>query len=137
MPLGADCGDRHHDVHVTSYELKGLESRPAQRCQAPDGSSARSSLSHDTLGYGHLRRNLLIATALSEMDPRPEILLIGGIRQAGAFAMPRGVDCVTLPAYAKQSDGSYRPRELGGDLARLARLRAQAIRARSTGSTRT
>lgn len=89
--------------------------------------------SHDTLGYGHLRRNLLIATALSEMDPRPEILLIGGMREAGAFAMPRGVDCVTLPAYAKQSDGSYRPRELGGDLARLARLRAQAIRSTVDG----
>ena len=83
--------------------------------------------SHDTLGYGHLRRNLLIARALSEIDPRPEILLIGGMREAGAFVLPPGTDCVTLPAYAKQSDGSYRPRELGGDLARLTRLRSATI----------
>ncbi len=89
--------------------------------------------SHDTLGYGHLRRNLLIASALSELEPRPEILLIGGMREAGAFAMPPGVDCVTLPAYAKQSDGSYQPRELGGDLARLSRLRARTIRSAAEG----
>lgn len=89
--------------------------------------------SHDTLGYGHLRRNLLIAAALAELEPRPEILLIGGMREAGAFAMPPGVDCVTLPAYAKQGDGSYRPRDLGHDLARLARLRARTIRSAADG----
>ncbi|WP_095588470.1 glycosyltransferase family protein [Actibacterium ureilyticum] len=89
--------------------------------------------SHDTLGYGHLRRNLLLAAALSEITPRPEILLIGGMREAGAFTMPAGVDCVTLPAYAKQSDGSYWPRDLGGDLARLADLRARTIRSTAEG----
>jgi len=89
--------------------------------------------SHDTLGYGHLRRNLLLATALSELTPRPEILLIGGMREAGAFALPPGTDIVTLPAYAKQGDGSYRPRELGGDLERLARLRSRTIRSAAEG----
>lgn len=89
--------------------------------------------SHDTLGYGHLRRNLLLAAALSELDPRPEILLICGMREAGAFAMPAGVDCVTLPAYAKQGDGSYRPRDLGGDLTRLASLRSRTIRSAAEG----
>ncbi|MFQ6550229.1 glycosyltransferase family protein [Aestuariibius sp. 2305UL40-4] len=89
--------------------------------------------SHDTLGYGHLRRNLLIAAALSEMTPRPEILLIGGMREAGAFVLPAGVDCVTLPAYAKQGDGSYRPRDLGTDLTRLTALRSQMIRSAVEG----
>ncbi|WP_052249770.1 hypothetical protein [Tateyamaria sp. ANG-S1] len=89
--------------------------------------------SHDTLGYGHLRRNLLIAKALSELDPKPEILLIGGMREAGAFALPSGTDCVTLPAYAKQSDGSYRPRELGDDIARLARMRSRIIKSVAAG----
>jgi len=89
--------------------------------------------SHDTLGYGHLRRNLLIAQALSEIEPRPEILLIGGMREAGAFVLPPGTDSVTLPAYAKQGDGSYQPRELGGDLARLTRLRSTTIRSAATG----
>jgi predicted glycosyltransferase len=89
--------------------------------------------SHDTLGYGHLRRNLLIARALSEIEPRPEILLIGGMREAGAFVLPPGTDSVTLPAYAKQGDGSYQPRELGGDLARLTRLRSTTIRSAAAG----
>lgn len=89
--------------------------------------------SHDTLGYGHLRRNLLIARALSEIEPRPEILLIGGMREAGAFVLPPGTDCVTLPAYAKQDDGSYQPRELGDDLVRLTRLRSMTICGAATG----
>ncbi|SEM58732.1 Predicted glycosyl transferase [Loktanella fryxellensis] len=85
--------------------------------------------SHDTLGFGHLRRNLLIAGALKQGLRTPEILMIGGMREAGAFAMPDGVDCVTLPAYAKGSDGTYRPRDLGGDLGALRSLRAQIIAA--------
>jgi predicted glycosyltransferase len=89
--------------------------------------------SHDTLGYGHLRRNLLLAAALSEIEPRPEILLVGGMREAASFAMPTGVDCLTLPAYAKQGDGSYRPRDLGGDLARLTALRSRTIRSAAEG----
>ena len=84
--------------------------------------------SHDTLGYGHLRRNLLIAMALSELDPQPEILVVCGMREAGAFEVPPRTDCLTLPAYAKQGDGSYRPRALGQDIARLARMRARTIR---------
>lgn len=85
--------------------------------------------SHDTLGFGHLRRNLLIAGALRESATRPEILMITGMREAGAFQMPEGVDCVSLPAYAKGSDGVYRPRDLGGDVNMLRDLRAQLIRA--------
>jgi len=85
--------------------------------------------SHDTLGYGHLRRNLLIASALRGLDPAPDILMIAGMREAGAFELPPGVDLMTLPAYEKGSDGSYRPRDLGGDLPALVRVRAQAIQA--------
>lgn len=85
--------------------------------------------SHDTLGFGHLRRNLLIATALKARLAQAEILMIGGMREAGAFEFPKGVDCITLPAYAKGSDGTYAPRDLGGDLAALTELRAKMIKA--------
>ncbi len=88
--------------------------------------------SHDTLGFGHLRRNLLLAGALRGLDPAPDVLLIAGMREAGAFDMPPGVDCLTLPAYAKRADGSYGPRDLGTDLAPLALLRASAIEAAVT-----
>ncbi|CTQ31888.1 glycosyltransferase family protein [Jannaschia rubra] len=85
--------------------------------------------SHDTLGFGHLRRNLLIAAALRQMEPAPQVLMITGMREAGAFELPPGVDCISLPAYAKGVDGTYRPRDLGGDLAALAALRARTIEA--------
>jgi len=85
--------------------------------------------SHDTLGFGHLRRNLMIARALRESPLSPEILMIVGMREAGTFELPQGVDCLALPAYAKGGDGSYRPRDLGADLRRLTGLRARTIEA--------
>jgi predicted glycosyltransferase len=53
--------------------------------------------------------------------------MIGGMREAGAFELPHGVDCLTLPAYAKGSDGTYRPRDLGESLAILTAVRSGAI----------
>lgn len=85
--------------------------------------------SHDTLGFGHLRRNLLLADALRRCASQPEILLVAGMREAGAFEIPAGVDCLTLPAYSKGSDGQYQPRDLGGDLGELTNLRASIIKA--------
>ncbi|MFT3802425.1 MAG: glycosyl transferase family 28 [Burkholderiaceae bacterium] len=85
--------------------------------------------SHDTMGLGHIRRNLLIAQALAKGPINAEVLLISGIRQAGSLLLPPGVDLVTLPAYRKDPDGSYRPDALGDDVHQLTRLRAEVIRA--------
>ncbi|WP_372615339.1 glycosyltransferase family protein [Aquicoccus sp.] len=85
--------------------------------------------SHDTLGYGHLRRNMLLAGALKQCACAPDILLIAGMREAGAFAMPPGVDCVSLPAYAKSETGEYTARDLSTGLDGLRRIRAATIRA--------
>ena len=84
--------------------------------------------SHDAVGLGHLRRNLAIARALAD-DGRRSILLITGAREAAAFHVPRGVDVLTLPAYAKAGAGQYVPRSLGTSKARLASLRAGTIAA--------
>ena len=85
--------------------------------------------SHDTMGLGHMRRNLLIATALARSELHPIILMIAGAREAATFAMPAGVDCVTLPAFGKQTNGQYRARSLALSLKTLAALRANTIRA--------
>jgi len=85
--------------------------------------------SHDTLGFGHLRRNLMLAARLKQMSPEPDILLISGTSEAGAFDLPAGVDLLTLPAYAKQSCGGYVPRRLSMDVRELRDLRAGVIRA--------
>lgn len=100
----------------------------------PSTAAPRIALySHDTMGLGHIRRNMLLAQALSAAPLHAEVLLISGIREAGAFPLPPGVDSVTLPAYRKLADGRYRPRALGEDLARLVALRALTIRAALAG----
>lgn len=85
--------------------------------------------SHDTMGYGHLRRNILLARALKQCSGKPDILLIAGMREAGAFSLPEGVDCVSLPAYAKNAQGQYSARDLGTGLDGLRKLRSSTIRA--------
>jgi predicted glycosyltransferase len=91
-------------------------------------SSVRIALySHDTMGLGHVRRNLLIAQALADSSLQANTLIIAGVREAGAFVMPQGGDCLTLPAYRKDHNGEYAPRSLAMETASLAILRSQVI----------
>lgn len=85
--------------------------------------------SHDTMGLGHLRRNLRIAQALRRSPLEPGILLISGTRIARTFNLPPGIDCLTLPALYKQSDGRYRSRSLEMPLHELIALRARIMQA--------
>jgi predicted glycosyltransferase len=110
----------------------GAAPAPRARSEAPvpavGGRPLRIVLySHDTQGLGHMRRNLLIAKSLLTMEPRPNILLIGGAREMGSLAIPPGIDCITLPGLGKSSEGEYRPRSLSISLRRLIDLRASAI----------
>lgn len=61
--------------------------------------------SHDTMGMGHLRRNLLIATALTTGSLQAESLIISGAREAAFFTEQAGIDCVTFACVAKRSRG--------------------------------
>ena len=83
--------------------------------------------SHDTMGLGHVRRNLLIAQALVGSNFKANALIIAGIHQAGAFKIPQGVDCLTLPAYSKDRNGAYAPRALCVENGTLVALRSQVI----------
>lgn len=85
--------------------------------------------SHDTEGLGHVRRNLLIAKALACKGKNPIILLLSGVHEAAAFAMPQGVDCLTLPSLRKDSKGKYFPRSLAVSMDQLIELRSQTISA--------
>ncbi len=84
--------------------------------------------SHDTVGLGHLRRNLALASALVAGPVPVNVLLISGSREATAFAVPPGVDWVTLPALAKR-DGRYGARTLDVALADVIELRTSVISA--------
>ena len=83
--------------------------------------------SHDTLGLGHTRRNLLIATSLTRSGLQVDMLLITGTYTASRFALPPGTDCLTLPSLRKDLDGSYASRSLDMPLGELVALRSEAI----------
>ena len=69
--------------------------------------------SHDTMGVGHMRRNLLIANQITRTIEGASILVIAGAKEANTFAQRAGVDCLTLPAFRKKSNGTYTTRNLG------------------------
>jgi predicted glycosyltransferase len=85
--------------------------------------------SHDAMGIGHMRRNVLIARALAGAPLYATVLLIAGAREAGLFPLADGLDYLTLPALAKDLNGLYRPRSLHVELSDLLTLRSELIHA--------
>ena len=83
--------------------------------------------SHDTMGFGHIRRNMLLSQSVLQACPDAEILLISGVREAGTFTLPKGADSLILPSYQKTPEGKYCPRALGEKIKPLVHLRAQII----------
>src|SRR5438105_3019344 len=78
------------------------------------------------VGLGHMRRSLLISQVLASEGAT--ILFLAESRHAGAFPMPRGIDCLALPALSKGRDG-IRARYLDLPLADILNLRRSAIKA--------
>lgn len=85
--------------------------------------------SHDTMGLGHMRRNLLIAQTLASPPIQAVVLMVAGARQMNNFIVPPGVDSLTLPALCKNADGQYESRCLDVSLRDLIALRGKAIHA--------
>ena len=85
--------------------------------------------SHDTQGLGHIRRNLLLASVFQRMGCEPVILMLSGAREIGSFAIPPGVDCVTIPALAKNDRGQYGSRSLNVTLDEVVDIRRGVFRA--------
>jgi predicted glycosyltransferase len=83
--------------------------------------------SHDTMGLGHMRRNLLLAEELVASPLRPNILLISGSREVSRFALARGIDVVSLPALYKDAESTYHARSLDVSLADLIAVRSATI----------
>ena len=83
--------------------------------------------SHDTLGLGHLRRNLLIAQALTQSHLKATNLLVTGAYESNFFSLPEGTDCFTLPRLQKDVDGSYASGQWAMSIGELLKLRSEAI----------
>ena len=78
-------------------------------------------------GLGHMRRNLLIGQTIASSRLRADILMVAESRQAGAFAMPPHMDCLTLPALHRRPDGRIEARHLDTLLDEILTLRADVI----------
>ncbi|MCG9893730.1 MAG: glycosyltransferase [Thermosynechococcaceae cyanobacterium MS004] len=84
--------------------------------------------SHDTMGLGHKRRNLLIAQTLADAIPNCSVLLISGMVEGSTLDLPDGIDYLALPAWQKNMDGQYEARRLDLPVQELTLLRAKIIR---------
>ncbi len=81
------------------------------------------------MGLGHLRRNLLAAHTLAGSNLRAVSLLVAGVREATAFALPPNADCLTLPSLRKDKGGQYQSRSLDVSLKDVIAVRAGSISA--------
>jgi predicted glycosyltransferase len=102
----------------------------AARASAPGGVPLRFLFySHDGLGLGHVRRNLCVASALSELVPRASILVATSAEEAELFGMPPGVDLLKLPGLRKVGNGRYAARRLPLRFEDVRSVRAQLLAA--------
>ncbi|WP_165065702.1 glycosyltransferase family protein [Marisediminicola senii] len=88
--------------------------------------------SHDSVGLGHVRRNLAIAHALTETLPAltgesVSGLLVTGQPSATSFPTAPGWDWLVLPGITPGSAG-YEPRHLSVGMTALSSIRANVIR---------
>jgi predicted glycosyltransferase len=83
--------------------------------------------SHDGFGLGHLRRNLSIAAALTDLAPDASVLLATGINELGAHGLAPNVDALVLPALRKLGKGRYSGRRLPMSGREVASLRAAQL----------
>lgn len=98
------------------------------RLDMPKRTNIRVALySHDTMGLGHLRRNLVIASALADSSMNATSLLITGAHEANFFSLPPRADFLTLPRLHKNVLGGYSAGNLDISVNDLMALRADSI----------
>lgn len=112
---------------VAARPVEGATRPAAPPFQPARGGPRVVLYSHDTMGLGHMRRNLLIARTLAESRLKANVLLVSGAREVGRFELPPGIDCLVLPSYAKSAEGRYHSRHLDLETRELVRLRAHTI----------
>ncbi len=83
--------------------------------------------SHDTMGLGHKRRNLLIAQSLAHSSLNTDILIISGMSDMTKVGTHPNIEYLTLPALYKTKEGQYQARRLDMSLDAIIKLRSQVI----------
>jgi predicted glycosyltransferase len=85
--------------------------------------------SHDGLGFGHIRRNLGIATALTGADPDASVLLATSADEVQSLGIPPRVDVVKLPGLRKVANEDYTGRRLAVGGTQVIRVRNSLLEA--------
>jgi predicted glycosyltransferase len=83
--------------------------------------------SHDTVGLGHTRRNVMIAAAIVAEHPATDVLLLTGAPEAPVLPLPPSTEVLTLPTLRKHLDGRYAPRVLSRPLDEVLHMRSRLI----------
>lgn len=83
--------------------------------------------SHDTMGLGHLKRNLKIINTLKSYYPELTILLATGSTQIYRYQLPTGINCINLPPVYKIGKDMYESGLTGMSFDKILRLRTMIL----------
>ena len=84
--------------------------------------------SHDAQGLGHIQRNLAIAAAVLEMDPKAAVLVVTGTNQVHRLGMPRNIGVLKLPGVQKIANQWYEGRGLRVPTSDMFALRSSLLK---------
>jgi predicted glycosyltransferase len=88
--------------------------------------------SHDAMGLGHVRRNLSVASALTELAPHASILVATSSEEAEGFGVPANADLLKLPGLRKTGNERYTARKLHLRWPEIRAVRAEILAAAVT-----
>ena len=83
--------------------------------------------SHDSVGLGHLRRNLAIARQINATFPKASILIVTGSPCASQFPLPDNTDMIKIPSISKDEHGNYVPLDRSMSLDETVAFRSDII----------
>jgi len=83
--------------------------------------------SHDSVGLGHLRRNLAIAGEIAATFPRSSLLIVTGSPCATQFQLPDNTDLIKIPSISKDERGQYVAPNFSGPLENALKFRSDMI----------
>lgn len=83
--------------------------------------------SHDSVGLGHLRRNLAIASEIVDRFPNANVIIVTGSPCATQFELPDRTDLIKIPSITKNDAGHYVCRSAVRSLEPTLELRSQMM----------
>ena len=83
--------------------------------------------SHDSVGLGHLRRNLAVAGEIANTFPNANILVVTGSTCATQFKLPPNTDLIKIPSITKNNKGQYVSRDFSESLEKTIKFRSKML----------